>query len=181
MTTCPFCSSNVDADSTFCPQCGRNISVVSSPVSRPGRRWIVSGVAVAVIVLTGAVGLWASQGGNAGWISAKLGLSKPAGAFPASASTGGCCAPGSSGGGCGMAASGAGCGGGGCGSTSGNISDEEAYQAATSVFSFWASRYSENDLKVEVLNKGCHAEIYVFLKDAPLKSYKYMNGNIADI
>ena len=82
-----------------------------------------------------------------------------------------------------MAASGGGCGGGGggCGSSAGKISDDEAYQAATSVFSFWASRYSEKDLKVEVLNKGCHVEIYVFLKEAPLKSYKYMNGNIVAI
>lgn len=187
MNTCPFCNSSVDLDSTFCPHCGRNISALNAGnAGRMGsRKWLVTGLVAGLGIMIGAVTLWA-QGGSAAWLTAKLGLTQTA-AFPATASAGGCCTSGAAksdgqaGGGCGMMASGAGCGGGGCGSSAGSISDDEAYQAAESVLAFWASRYNQNDLKVEVYNKGCHVEMRVLLKDTPLKSYKYTKGNITAI
>lgn len=181
MNTCPFCNNTVDLDSTFCPNCGRNISALNTGnAGFIGRgKWLVTGLVAGLGIVVGAAALWA-QGGNAGWLGAKLGLAQTA-AFPATASAGGCCAKPGSGGGCGKMASGAGCGGGGCGSAAASISDDEAYQAAESVLSYWAARYDQNDLKVEVYNKGCHVEMQVLLKDTPLKSYKYANGNITAI
>lgn len=190
MNSCPFCNNNVEDDSAFCPACGRSLAAFTAPGVKTGKgTWLKKGMLTAFAgLLVGILALWAGSSTPAfSQIAAKMGLSqgKAGEAFPVSASGGGCCAKpqagqsGQAGSGCG--GGGCGSGGGGCGSTGAGISDDEAYQAAESVMSYWAARYNQEELKIEALNKGCHVEITVFLKDSPLKSYKYVNGQITAI